>query len=142
MTVVSVRFLCGFNPRPPKRTLCLYSDRCVSTFLMRFQSTSSEEDVVSPPLKFKPRLEFVSIHVLRRGRCVSLKTDNQNTLSLFQSTSSEEDVVSVISCSSQCVIYSFNPRPPKRTLCHDAVDCAEHGIFVSIHVLRRGRCVS
>ena len=86
--------------------------------LSPFQSTSSEEDVVSgtgntPVLA----TDTVSIHVLRRGRCVYCQI-----------------IVT-------CIITCFNPRPPKRTLCRSSCsfDCLD--ISVSIHVLRRGRCV-
>ena len=83
----------------------------------------------------------------------------------FQSTSSEEDVVSVYDIIAPLLRNRFNPRPPKRTLCHpcqyDTVSrtcgfnprppkrtlCQDNVVsiakkcIVSIHVLRRGRCV-
>ena len=37
---------------------------------------------------------------------------------MFQSTSSEEDVVSVAKVGVSHALRGFNPRPPKRTLCH------------------------
>ena len=37
---------------------------------------------------------------------------------MFQSTSSEEDVVSDPNIVRTAIVTSFNPRPPKRTLCH------------------------
>ena len=58
-----------------------------------FQSTSSEEDVVSIERMIRDVFDNVSIHVLRRGRCV--------ICILIHLTMS----------------MSFNPRPPKRTLC-------------------------
>ena len=82
-----------------------------------FQSTSSEEDVVSVCASCIANPELVSIHVLRRGRCVG-------NLSW-----------SIYSC--RC----FNPRPPKRTLCRKYKTSNTYIIRVSIHVLRRGRCV-
>ena len=42
---------------------------------------------------FNPQ-HVVSIHVLRRGRCVGILYDLRTLPSSFQSTSSEEDVVS------------------------------------------------
>ncbi len=60
---------------------------------------------------------------------------------MFQSTSSEEDVVSLDIKLHARNDKGFNPRPPKRTLCRVV---HLHSIFqfdVSIHVLRRGRCV-
>ena len=154
-----------FNPRPPKRTLCLDKARADGTKTV------------------------VSIHVLRRGRCVSCCTlaltigrvfqstsseedvvsrshaDHARYDKQFQSTSSEEDVVSAPSLDAASPINSFNPRPPKRTLCRRIVSWVqdfkrfnprppkrtlclkEHGKLktitqVSIHVLRRGRCVN
>ena len=83
-----------FNPRPPKRTLC------------------------RPAATLCSGAYFVSIHVLRRGRCV---------LGSLSKTTSQ--------------ITSFNPRPPKRTLCPAGYHKNEHNTYVSIHVLRRGRCV-
>ena len=59
-----------------------------------FQSTSSEEDVVSRVNGIMASIEIVSIHVLRRGRCVCF-AHAQNWFKLL----------------------CFNPRPPKRTLC-------------------------
>ena len=132
-----------------------------------FQSTSSEEDVVS--LKYVLLCTIrksVSIHVLRRGRCVS-----RDCIGIFSTFRVSIHVLRRGRCVTQrlapymakyavsihvlrrgrCVeihighgacARSFNPRPPKRTLCPinflDTVDCAS----VSIHVLRRGRCVS
>ena len=62
--------------------------------MVMFQSTSSEEDVVSGmAYMYNGILDYVSIHVLRRGRCVP--TDSYG----------------------QWAIDGFNPRPPKRTLC-------------------------
>ena len=130
----------GFNPRPPKRTLC--------------PAQPAVLDTTDP----------VSIHVLRRGRCVSLIVDGsvgcpsfQSTSSeedvvsqhfpqylyelLFQSTSSEEDVVSGLFHLYSQHLPSFNPRPPKRTLCLHVVKSRRGSLIVSIHVLRRGRCV-
>ena len=86
--------------------------------LVMFQSTSSEEDVVSIRMPQEDRALYVSIHVLRRGRCVRMERLSIEMDMMFQSTSSEEDVVS----------------------CFDASHCRI--INVSIHVLRRGRCVS
>ena len=133
----------SFNPRPPKRTLCLDQIK-PSVKAKLFQSTSSEEDVVSgaATAHYDVMPLDVSIHVLRRGRCV--------TLAIRQVAE----------------YYSFNPRPPKRTLCpnfslsifshlirfqstsseEDVVSFGQmefirHVDLVSIHVLRRGRCV-
>ena len=86
-----------FNPRPPKRTLCLENGTKVKICL-EFQSTSSEEDVVSTKPGVTSCNEAVSIHVLRRGRCVCREVFGRRVPSLFQSTSSEEDVVSDPSC--------------------------------------------
>ena len=60
----------GFNPRPPKRTLC-QAPWIATCGFAKFQSTSSEEDVVSVD-----------------------KSVFDPFISMFQSTSSEEDVVS------------------------------------------------
>ena len=60
---------------------------------------------------------------------------------LFQSTSSEEDVVSSMQHPYHCPRTSFNPRPPKRTLCPFYCMWEQAPYRVSIHVLRRGRCV-
>ena len=106
-----------FNPRPPKRTLC-------------------------PKRGFGLcRVADVSIHVLRRGRCVGIKATNRLYASVFQSTSSEEDVVSIYRAGHLLRFFCFNPRPPKRTLCLYIAQVIYCGSFVSIHVLRRGRCV-
>ena len=61
----------GFNPRPPKRTLCPESSETLYLEVKMFQSTSSEEDVVS-----------------------HLPVCQPHNYHMFQSTSSEEDVVS------------------------------------------------
>ncbi len=111
-------FLClyCFNPRPPKRTLCLTKENkkhvkpafqstsseedvvsCITKYpkhTCTFQSTSSEEDVVSYCHACRSGYHSVSIHVLRRGRCVGGSCNHLGSLVLFQSTSSEEDVVS------------------------------------------------
>ena len=71
--VIILAVLFCFNPRPPKRTLCL--------------------DVAAS----KTNSKCVSIHVLRRGRCVITETMNPPNKIEFQSTSSEEDVVSSLS---------------------------------------------
>ena len=186
-----------FNPRPPKRTLCLTATvsarikgevsihvlrrgrcvpakkhakslsrvsihvlrrgRCVevcmglTAFMNEFQSTSSEEDVVSSCWRANFHgLEFqstsseedvvstgivdrtfnainVSIHVLRRGRCVINTCSPDARRIKFQSTSSEEDVVSPCQYDTVSRTCGFNPRPPKRTLCqqifHSFRDC-------------------
>ena len=85
--------LSGFNPRPPKRTLCLGGALTGAGDYM-FQSTSSEEDVVSISTKPCVQSDF-----------------------MFQSTSSEEDVVSGLKVVCRHSFQCFNPRPPKRTLC-------------------------
>ena len=67
-----------------------------------FQSTSSEEDVVSTVYSGQGMDDQnVSIHVLRRGRCVETAKLQSFIDMLFQSTSSEEDVVSSV----RLVIY-------------------------------------
>ena len=113
----------------------------VTTHNLSFQSTSSEEDVVS----FIGFCHFVmlsvSIHVLRRGRCVAIAAPFVLPQIAFQSTSSEEDVVSIVYWSERISTVSFNPRPPKRTLCRHNLTHGRSISFVSIHVLRRGRCV-
>ena len=132
----------GFNPRPPKRTLCRVRDmnlkelyrvsihvlrrgRCVLVVILapsansRFQSTSSEEDVVSSFSPADDLLDDVSIHVLRRGRCVTYSSGRTAVPIMFQSTSSEEDVVSVRRTFPCPPCRCFNPRPPKRTLCQE-----------------------
>ena len=155
-----------FNPRPPKRTLCprrpqtrrykfhvsihvLRRGRCVTIVLDQWSEL----------------IFIVSIHVLRRGRCVAVIFICLGIYAKFQSTSSEEDVVSVSFCRLSAVLKSFNPRPPKRTLCHFVSIHCTVGVLcfnprppkrtlcplsscpiqtlhkVSIHVLRRGRCV-
>ena len=129
-----------FNPRPPKRTLCpnriwsqgvdcdvsihvLRRGRCVHSLqfhlrpVIQFQSTSSEEDVVSPDLKIISSCSLVSIHVLRRGRCVCLGSLFQYSL-IFVS-------IHVLR-RGRCVLTEPKPMNP---------------LPVSIHVLRRGRCV-
>ena len=83
-----------------------------------FQSTSSEEDVVSLTTAYADGMDPT-----------------------FQSTSSEEDVVSTIEITYGTSSFSFNPRPPKRTLCPGGEIPLIWDISVSIHVLRRGRCV-
>ena len=61
----------------------------------------------------------------------------------FQSTSSEEDVVSNFPRAAARRNYlCFNPRPPKRTLCRRDLLLRWEDLLVSIHVLRRGRCVA
>ena len=62
-------------------------------------------------------------------------------LLVFQSTSSEEDVVSILCARLLHPLTRFNPRPPKRTLCLIDTQYLFGSIHVSIHVLRRGRCV-
>ena len=132
----------SFNPRPPKRTLCHEGSCCQLNKGYWFQSTSSEEDVVSS--EFDGAFVFssvVSIHVLRRGRCVAIVLNARSGLVMFQSTSSEEDVVSFPYQVGKDRQGSFNPRPPKRTLCHAKLWNCTRFEYVSIHVLRRGRCV-
>ncbi len=113
-----VMLLESFNPRPPKRTLCpkgggtisqgllvsihvLRRGRCVvaqnipGLIIAKFQSTSSEEDVVSNYGTVNVLRDVVSIHVLRRGRCVLQHGHVVCLPRMFQSTSSEEDVVSL-----------------------------------------------
>ena len=154
-----------FNPRPPKRTLCPSRQRCsrahpdVSIHVLR------RGRCVFVRVVRKMTIGPVSIHVLRRGRCVILATAYDILAPVvsihvlrrgrcvcsvdvagiapikFQSTSSEEDVVSNTRHGILLKMCCFNPRPPKRTLC---LDCLEKCICidpVSIHVLRRGRCV-
>ena len=83
----------------------------------------------------------VSIHVLRRGRCVVFLRLDCWFQYRFQSTSSEEDVVSRHRCRQRTCASRFNPRPPKRTLCLSYQVIYQLKRQVSIHVLRRGRCV-
>ena len=116
---VTFTYPSGFNPRPPKRTLCLTDYLSGFQDQLKFQSTSSEEDVVS----------YVDIDT-----CIYNVSFNprppKRTLCRY-------------TCRIVCVRNTpcFNPRPPKRTLCH-VID-AGNGLaqVVSIHVLRRGRCV-
>ena len=112
-------------------------DQCIE-----FQSTSSEEDVVSSDIKLKLHRRFnVSIHVLRRGRCVSIDSGSRASRVMFQSTSSEEDVVSA-------AVGSFAPCQTVSIHVLRRGRCVVAALFrnapdynVSIHVLRRGRCV-
>ena len=131
----------GFNPRPPKRTLCP----------QRVSPTPAQVNVSIHVLRRgrcvwfnldQARLSWlVSIHVLRRGRCVIFDQYFATQGKLFQSTSSEEDVVSTNPPGRQYAFTSFNPRPPKRTLCPYKSITGALTAKVSIHVLRRGRCV-
>ena len=126
-----------------RRGRCVIFSTPLHCFFFVFQSTSSEEDVVSAIGIASHRTQLVSIHVLRRGRCVRSARINPVPDLMFQSTSSEEDVVSQESgLQYQGHYLSFNPRPPKRTLCLACRPDAAHTDRVSIHVLRRGRCVT
>ena len=127
-----------------RRGRCVEIYREIQTIFSPFQSTSSEEDVVSTHRGSHFRCNRVSIHVLRRGRCVTRTTLLSNLQPLFQSTSSEEDVVSTQKFWRYVWGWpSFNPRPPKRTLCRAPYpNNTLNSISVSIHVLRRGRCVA
>ena len=131
-----------FNPRPPKRTLCLAQTATTKTYRSSFNPR--------PP---------------KRTLCRHGSGVNKPNGFTFQSTSSEEDVVSCIAQDVVCLSDGFNPRPPKRTLClhhHHATrqeppcfnprppkrtlcplvaDLMVKQFSVSIHVLRRGRCV-
>ena len=84
-----------FNPRPPKRTLCRNHNSFLIYDKVWFQSTSSEEDVVSGisgvtigdlSKSFNPRPP-------KRTLCLD-KASRLMLYFMFQSTSSEEDVVS------------------------------------------------
>ena len=87
-------------------------------------------------------LAKVSIHVLRRGRCVDL-TDFSFIPGLLVSIHVLRRGRCVIPPAARPVnpISSFNPRPPKRTLCLFDFRWIGKCNEVSIHVLRRGRCV-
>ena len=129
MSVSGITFivlLAGFNPRPPKRTLCLYiitvvskgmivsihvlrRGRCVNFVLILFTVGVLCFNPHPPKrtLCLCTRIDvsavlLVSIHVLRRGRCVSGYHSKATIAKAFQSTSSEEDVVSPSECHSQC----------------------------------------
>ena len=110
----------SFNPRPPKRTLCLWHDRANSSYTDSFNPRPPKRTLCHT--KFRPigMATFVSIHVLRRGRCVMQYRFTRAAIRVFQSTSSEEDVVSVVRTCEVDVPLGFNPRPPKRTLCLSA----------------------
>ena len=131
----------SFNPRPPKRTLC-HLKMLNTVYNVPFQSTSSEEDVVSQlqniiqqaVLCFNPRPP-------KRTLCPECDYGYFIISNRFQSTSSEEDVVSSLCFVSVAYVKGFNPRPPKRTLCLSYVCASCISYAVSIHVLRRGRCV-
>ena len=85
----------SFNPRPPKRTLCHEPERYCSRQYLKFQSTSSEEDVVSVDKSvFDP---FISMFQSTSSEEDVVSTPSVISLVIrgaFQSTSSEEDVVS------------------------------------------------
>ena len=106
-----------FNPRPPKRTLCPILLPIVAPSLLRFNPRPPKRTLCPNKLYRFFHSVSVSIHVLRRGRCVS----------------HYYDVIILIIC--------FNPRPPKRTLCLWTYGFVDIQAIVSIHVLRRGRCV-
>ena len=160
------KFTCTkcFNPRPPKRTLC-HESFLGSAADIQFQSTSSEEDVVSVYVWYKGLKVKVFQSTSSEEDVVSdAIVDSTLSPNEFQSTSSEEDVVSQLlmhhlaimlfqSTSSEEDVVSnfmraggpqrscFNPRPPKRTLCPDGTRRTISLLVVSIHVLRKGRCV-
>ena len=106
-----------FNPRPPKRTLCRTD---------HIQRTHSR---------------VVSIHVLRRGRCVLGILFQTSAHIVFQSTSSEEDVVSVCQCRPSQVLL-FQSTSSEEYVVSTASCSMLNDKLVSIHVLRRGRCVN
>ena len=114
-TFITTDFNC-FNPRPPKRTLCHISGYFPCGLNM-FQSTSSEEDVVS---------------------CVALPSAS----GLFSFNPRPPKRTLCPSAATLASVWSgFNPRPPKRTLCRTLMIHYVITLLVSIHVLRRGRCV-
>ena len=106
--------------------------RIVEDSARTFQSTSSEEDVVSalvldmqphPLWRFNPRPP-------KRTLCL-VRTILYGFFAMFQSTSSEEDVVSYLGAGTRTAQYCFNPRPPKRALCLYNQPCSlcRHGRF-------------
>ena len=86
--------------------------------------------------------KIVSIHVLRRGRCVRRIWFTLVLHCWFQSTSSEEDVVSGMRVTGRSCHELFQSTSSEE----DVVSDEEIAFWdlvddVSIHVLRRGRCV-
>ena len=84
-----------FNPRPPKRTLCLIKQILLLTALSVSIHVLRRGRCVISMLEWITDILGVSIHVLRRGRCVSTINYISVICCVFQSTSSEEDVVSL-----------------------------------------------
>ena len=130
-----------------------------------FQSTSSEEDVVSHQVVMQPACLLNGFNPRPPKRTLCRGLPCRTAATTFQSTSSEEDVVSIITYANKYHEPCFNPRPPKRTLClclkcnkpnkpvfqstsseEDVVSELDSAFVfssvVSIHVLRRGRCVT
>ncbi len=105
-----------FQSTSSEEDVVSYTEKTARSHIITFQSTSSEEDVVSR--------HGVPLHTLNPFQSTSSEEDVVSRITTrptprlqFQSTSSEEDVVSV-TCSISTAQF-----------------------VVSIHVLRRGRCV-
>ena len=95
-----------------------------------------------PSLSMSPKSGIVvSIHVLRRGRCVSVSPLLSQVLSCFNPRPPKRTLCPIVYWSERISTVSFNPRPPKRTLCRLYHLLSKYLSHVSIHVLRRGRCV-
>ena len=104
-----------FNPRPPKRTLCLDTG-CHYTLLIRFNPRPPKRTLCRGLLRDRPQDCSFNPRPPKRTLCL-LRAASVLLNSLFQSTSSEEDVVSTSIFAHPLPVSSFNPRPPKRTLC-------------------------
>ena len=103
-----------------RRGRCVQSMSDFILSLIEFQSTSSEEDVVSSNLSPTRRLGCTFQSTSSEEDVVSTQLTILYSQRLaFQSTSSEEDVVSFVQCWDANMTISFNPRPPKRTLCQN-----------------------
>ncbi len=100
-----------------RRGRCVVSLDAVDLPPLKFQSTSSEEDVVSFSALSARAIRKVSIHVLRRGRCVRTGHNTPRDKGVSIHVLRRGRCVPT-NCGRIALVYHcFNPRPPKRTLC-------------------------
>ena len=108
-----------FQSTSSEEDVVSYTEKTARSHIITFQSTSSEEDVVSRHGVPLHTLNPVSIHVLRRGRCVIRRFLRRQPRSSFNPRPPKRTLCHNYTRRTIGTTKRFNPRPPKRTLCLD-----------------------